>query len=88
MIADRVLYRITIKTVGYGAVSVNVWKRMERCVGTYEGRRRSGKGVRTPTSVFVMFVVSEVSAGFWGVLHTVPAVRRMFLVTKDSKSNK
>ena len=58
MIADRVLYRITIKTVGYGAVSVNVWKRMERCVGTYEGRRHSGKGARTPTLVFVMFVVS------------------------------
>ena len=52
--------------------------------GTYEGRRHSGKGARTPTSVFVMFVVSEVSAGFWGVLHTVPAVRRMFLVTIDS----
>ena len=58
MIADRVLYRITIRTVGYGAVSVSVWRRMERCRGTHEGRKRSGKGVRMPTSVFVMFVVS------------------------------
>ena len=58
MIADRVLYRITIKTVGYGTVSVSVWRRMKRYGGTYEGRKHSGKGVRTPTSVFVMFVVS------------------------------
>ena len=48
-----------------------VWSGICQCLekngemrGTYEGRRRSGKGAKTPTSVFVMFVVSEVSAGF------------------------